>query len=130
VRKQLLEAQEWVQKHLPGYRFRTLALPMGAYPKELGWAISGGVNGSTYRHDAILMVAGGAALSPHARGLDPYHVPRIQATEAELGYWISHFDRRSEERYVSDGDPATVTVARGQTAQVRLPGGARVVERP
>ena len=130
VRKQLLEAQEWVQKHLPGYRFRTLALPMGAYPKELGWAISGGVNGSTYRHDAILMVAGGAALSPHVRGLDPYHVPRIQATEAELGYWISHFDRRSEERYVSDGDPATVTVARGQTAQVRLPGGARVVERP
>ena len=130
VRKQLLEAQEWVQKHLPGYRFRTLALPMGAYPKELGWAISGGLNGSTYRHDAILMVAGGAALSPHARGLDPYHVPRIQATEAELGYWISHFDKRSEERYVSDGDPATVTVPRGQTAQVRLPGGARVVERP
>jgi peptidoglycan/xylan/chitin deacetylase (PgdA/CDA1 family) len=130
VRKQLLEAQEWVQKHLPGHRFRTLALPMGAYPKELGWAISGGLNGSTYRHDAILMVAGGAALSPHARGLDPYHLPRIQATEAELGYWISHFDKRSEERYVSDGDPATVTVPRGQTAQVRLPGGARVVERP
>ena len=130
VRKQLLEAQEWMQKHLPGHRFRTLALPMGAYPKELGWAISGGLNGSTYRHDAILMVAGGAALSPHARGLDPYHLPRIQATEAELGYWISHFDKRSEERYVSDGDPATVTVPRGLTAQVRLPGGARVVERP
>ena len=63
VRKQLLEAQEWVQKHLPGYRFRTLALPMGAYPKELGWAISGGLNGSAYRHDAILMVAGGASLN-------------------------------------------------------------------
>ena len=130
VRKQLLEAQEWVQKHLPGYRFRSLALPMGAYPKELGWAISGGLNGSTYRHDAILMVAGGAALSPHARGLDLYHLPRIQATEAELGYWISHFDRRGEERYMSDGDPATVTVPRGQTGQVRVPGGARVVERP
>lgn len=130
VRKQLLEAQEWVQKHLPGYRFRTLALPMGAYPKELGWAISGGLNGSAYRHDAILMVAGGAALSPHARGLDPYHLPRIQATEAELGYWISHFDKRGDERYTSDGDPATITVARGQTPQVRPPGGARVVERP
>ncbi len=130
VRKQLLEAQDWVQKHLPGYRFRTLALPMGAYPKELGWAISGGLNGGTYRHDAILMVAGGAALSPHARGLDPYHLPRIQATEAELGYWISYFDKRGDERYVSDGDPATITVPRGQTAQVRLPAGARVVERP
>jgi peptidoglycan/xylan/chitin deacetylase (PgdA/CDA1 family) len=130
VRKQLFEAQEWVQKHLPGYRFRTLALPMGAYPKELGWAISGGLNGSAYRHDAILMVAGGAALSPHSRGLDPYHLPRIQATEAELGYWISHFDKQREERYMSDGDPATITVPRGQTAQVRAPGGSRVVERP
>jgi peptidoglycan/xylan/chitin deacetylase (PgdA/CDA1 family) len=130
VRKQLTEAQDWVQKHLPGYRFRTLALPMGAYPKELGWAVSGGLNGSAYRHDAILMVAGGAALSPHARGLDPFHLPRIQATEAELGYWFSHFDKRGEERYVSDGDPATITVPRGQAAQARPPGGARVVERP
>jgi hypothetical protein len=103
---------------------------MGAYPKELGWAISGALNGSAYRHDAILMVAGGAALSPHARGLDPFHLPRIQATEAELGYWISYFDKRGEERYVSDGDPATITVPRGQTAQVRPPAGARVVERP
>jgi peptidoglycan/xylan/chitin deacetylase (PgdA/CDA1 family) len=130
VRKQLLEAQEWVQKHLPGHRFRTLALPMGAYPKELAWAISGGLNGTAYRHDAILMVAGGAALSPHARGLDLYHLPRIQATEAELGYWINHFDKRVEERYMSDGDPVTITVPRGQAAHVRPPAGARVVERP
>ena len=130
VRKQLLEAQDWVQKHLPGYRFRTLALPMGAYPKELGWAVSGGLNGRAYRHDAILMVAGGAALSPHARGLDLYRLPRIQATEAELGSWISYFDKRVDERYMSDGDPGTITVPRGKTAQVRPPGGARVVERP
>jgi peptidoglycan/xylan/chitin deacetylase (PgdA/CDA1 family) len=129
VRKQLLDAQEWVQRHLPGYRFRTLALPMGSYPEELAWAISGGVDGKAYRHDAILMVAGGAALSPHARGVDLYHLPRIQATEAELAYWIGYFDNRREERYVSDGDAATVTVPEGKAAQVRLPGGARVIER-
>ena len=129
VRKQLAEAQEWVQRHLPGFRFRSLALPMGAYPKDLAWAISGGVNGTVYRHDAILMVAGGAALSPHARGLDPYHLPRIQATEVELGYWINYFDKRPEERYISDGDAATITVPAGKAAQVRPPGGARVLER-
>ena len=129
VRKQLVESQEWVQRHLPGYRFRSLALPMGAYPKELAWAISGGVNGAAYRHDAILMVAGGAALSPHARGLDPYHLPRIQATEAELGYWINHFDARPDERYISDGDASTITVPGGKAAQVRPPAGARVIER-
>jgi hypothetical protein len=128
VRKQLLESQEWVQRHLPGYRFRTLALPMGSYPRELAWAISGGA-GEGYRHDAILMVAGGAAPSPHARSFDPYHLPRIQATEAELNYWIGHFDSRPDERYVSDGDAVTVTVPGGKTAQVRTLGSIKVVER-
>src|SRR4030095_2663188 len=117
VREQLAGAQEWVQRHLPGYRFRTLALPMGSYPKELPWAVSGGPNGAGYHHDAILMVAGGAALSPHARGFDPYHLPRIQATEAELGYWINYFDSRADERYVSDGDAVTITVPGGKSAQ-------------
>jgi hypothetical protein len=67
VREQLAGAQEWVQRHVPGYRFRSLALPMGSYPKELGWAISGEAKGMTYKHDAILMVAGGATHTPGTR---------------------------------------------------------------
>ena len=35
VRDQLATAQAWVQRHVPGYRFRTVALPHGSYPKEL-----------------------------------------------------------------------------------------------
>ncbi len=81
MREQLAGAQEWVQRHVPGYRFRTLALPLGSYPKELGWAVSGEAKGMTYKHDAILMVAGGAAPSPHARNFDPNRLPRIQAVE-------------------------------------------------
>jgi peptidoglycan/xylan/chitin deacetylase (PgdA/CDA1 family) len=129
VKKQLAEAQEWVQRHVPGYRFRTVALPMGAYPKDVSWAVAGQVNGTAYRHDAILMVAGGAAPSPHARAFDPQRVPRIQATERDLAEWIGHFDRHPGERYVSDGDPATITVPRGGAAKVRLIPGVKVVER-
>jgi peptidoglycan/xylan/chitin deacetylase (PgdA/CDA1 family) len=103
VRRQVASAQEWIQRHVPGYRPRALALPMGAYPREVGWVVSGAVNGTTYRHDAILMVSGGPASSPRAKAFDPARIPRIQATESELERWITHFDRNPQERYVSRG---------------------------
>src|SRR4029453_10780632 len=64
VRTQLADAQVWVQRHVPDYRFRTLALPHGVYPRDVSWALNGTAKGSSYRHEAILMVAGGAAASP------------------------------------------------------------------
>ena len=129
VRGQIATAQEWIQHHVPGYRPRTLALPMGAYPRQVRWAEAGTVNGSTYHHDAILMVAGGAAPSPYAKGFDPYHLPRIQAVESELDGWITHFDRHPEERYVSDGEPGIVTVPSKSAGKSRSLPGLRIVER-
>lgn len=129
VREQLAGAQEWVQRHVPGYRFRTLALPLGSYPKELAWALSGEAKGMKYKHDAILMVAGGAAPSPYARNFDPNRLPRIQAVGTDLDYWITYFDRNPGERYVSDGDAATITVASGNTGKVGAVHTSRIVER-
>ncbi len=129
VREQLATAQEWIQRHVPGYRIRTLALPMGAYPRDIRWAIEGTEGREVYRHDAILKVAGGAAPSPHARALDPFHLPRIQALESELAHWLAYFDRNPQERYVSDGDPALITVPPGTLDKVRRSPGAKVVER-
>lgn len=130
VRAQLAEAQVWIQRHVPGYRPRTLALPHGVYPRDIRWAVSGSVNGTSYRHDAILMVAGGAAASPFARSFDPWRLPRIQAVERELRFWIGYFDRHPEARFVSDGDPTTVTIPIGSRDQLRsLPPHLRVVER-
>jgi peptidoglycan/xylan/chitin deacetylase (PgdA/CDA1 family) len=129
VREQLATAQEWIQRHVPGYRIRTLALPMGAYPREIHWAIEGTEGHEVYRHDAILKVAGGAAPSPHARAFDPFHLPRIQALGTELAYWLAYFERNPQERYVSDGDPALITVPPGTLDKVRRSPGAKVVER-
>lgn len=128
VRSQIATAQEWIQRHVPGYRPRTLALPLGSYPRDIRWAETGTVNGTTYRIDAILMVAGGPAPSPHAKRFDPYHLPRIQALESELGEWLTYFDRHPEERYVSDGDPAVVTVPARSAGNVRPLPGVRTVQ--
>jgi peptidoglycan/xylan/chitin deacetylase (PgdA/CDA1 family) len=130
VRRQLATAQEWIQRHVPGYRIRTLALPMGAYPQDIRWAIEGAEGQVAYRHDAVLRVAGGAAPSPYARGFDPYHLPRIQALESELAHWLGYFERNPQERYVSDGDASVITVPPGTLDKVRRSPGAKVVERP
>jgi peptidoglycan/xylan/chitin deacetylase (PgdA/CDA1 family) len=129
VRGQLATAQEWIQRHVPGYRIRTLALPMGAYPRDIRWAIEGAEGQTAYRHDAILQVAGGASPSPHARAFDPFHLPRLQAIESEFAHWLGYFDRNPQERYVSDGDASLITVPPGTLDKVRRSPGAKVVER-
>ena len=131
VRAQLAEAQQWIRRHVPDYRLRTLALPHGVYPKDVAWALAGAAKGETYRHDAILMVAGGAAPSRFARRFDPVRLPRIQAVERELRAWLAHFAKHPEDRFVSDGDPGVVTVPAARRDQVRadLPKTLRVVER-
>jgi hypothetical protein len=89
------------------------------------------VNGETYRHDALLQVSGGAAPSPFSAAFDPVRLPRIQVVDGELSRHLADFDRRPGERFVSDGDPAVVTIPSGHRRAVRapLPGHLHVVER-
>jgi len=129
VRQQIAEAQQWIHRHVPDYRIRTIALPHGVYPKDLGWALTGSAKGSTYNHDAILMVAGGAAPSPFSEKFDPAHLPRIQAVERDLAYWLRYFDKHPEERFVSDGDTASITVPRVRRVKLRGDVSGRVIER-
>lgn len=131
VRGQIAGAQQWIQRHVPDYRIRSLALPHGVYPRDVGWALRGEAKGVAYRHDAILMVAGGAAPSPFAKGFDPTRLPRIQAIDQDLGHWLAYFEKNPKERFVSDGDPATVTIPAGRRDRLRpsLAGGLKVIEK-
>ena len=131
VRAQVAEAQVWVQRHVPDYRLRTLALPHGVYPKNLAWVQEGTAKGTTYRTDGVMMVAGGAAPSPFAKAFDAMRIPRIQAVEKDLSYWLKYFESHPSERYVSDGDPSTITIPSGQRVKLKspLPKDTKVVER-
>jgi hypothetical protein len=111
-----------------GYRFRTSRSRWEAI-RRIAWAVSGEAKGMAYKHDAILMVAGGAAPSPHARSFNPHRLPRIQALERDLDYWLTYFDRNPGERYVSDGDAATITVTSGNSGKLGSVRAARVIER-
>ena len=131
VRGQIAGAQEWIQRHVPEYRIRTLALPHGVYPRDVTWALRGEAKGVAYRHDAILMVAGGAAPSPFAKSFDATRLPRIQAVDQDLGHWLGYFDKNPGERLVSDGDVTTVTIPADRRDRLKtpLPNGLKVIER-
>ena len=131
VRAQVADAQVWVQRHVPDYRLRTMALPLGVYPKNIAWIQEGTAKGTTYKNEAILMVAGGAAPSPFAKAFDPMRLPRIQAVEKDLAYWLGHFDKTPSDRFVSDGDPSTLTIPAGSRPKLKLtlPKDLKVTER-
>ena len=131
VRAQVAEAQVWVQRHVPDYKLRTLALPLGVYPKNVAWLQEGTAKGTTYRNEAVMMVAGGAAPSPFAKAFDAMRVPRIQAVEKDLAFWLTHFEKTPSDRFVSDGDPSTLTIPSGQRAKLKLtlPKDLKVLER-
>jgi hypothetical protein len=71
--------------------------------------VKGEFKGTTYQHEAILMVAGGAAQSPFATGCDLLHLPRIQVPGPDLKYWLSYYDKHPTEIFISDGQPDTVS---------------------
>jgi hypothetical protein len=95
------------------------------------WLLRGSAKGTTYRHDAVLKVGGGAAPSPFSRAFDPVRLPRIQAIERELAHWLGYFERNPGERFVSDGDPDTVTVPASLRDRLRSerPRRLRIVDR-
>ncbi|MBX5476724.1 MAG: polysaccharide deacetylase family protein [Clostridia bacterium] len=133
TQKQLALDQAAVARAVPGYELLTLALPFGGYPKRPDLLKSGEADGTRYRNLAFLLVGANPAPSPYLQTFDPYRVPRVQVVdparklEATFPYtWLAELDRHPERRFVSDGDPATVSVPREAAAKVR-PGNWRVV---
>jgi len=113
VRKQLALAVAAIDAAVAGYKVHILALPFGAYPKDLAWAVSGSYGGVSYHNDAILGVAGGPAPSPFSVSWDPLHLPRIQVVGQDLEKWIRYFDRHPGEVFISDGKADTVAFPSG-----------------
>jgi peptidoglycan/xylan/chitin deacetylase (PgdA/CDA1 family) len=114
VQEQIARLALAVDSAVPGYRIRTLALPLGEWPKNHALAHKGSWTDPKsgkkidYDYDAVLLVAGGPARSPY----DPQFNPLILTREQIFGHALKNLvDRmdREKSRYVSDGDPKTVT---------------------
>jgi polysaccharide deacetylase len=113
VQEQIARLQLAVDSAVPGYKIRTLALPLGLWPRNRALAFKGSwtdpKTGRTvsYEHDAVLEVAGGPARGPHDAEFDPRSLDRVQVVNQELERSIAHLEKTGTG-YVSDGHASMV----------------------
>ena len=124
VQEQIARLQMAVDSAVPGYRIRTLALPLGLWPKnrELAWKGSWTDPKSkrtiTYNHDVVLEVSGGPNVSPYDPKFDGHSVDRLQVTQNDLVKAMDYMDKTGT-RYVSDGNPNSVAARQPTTGTAK-----------
>ena len=115
ARRELALQVKRTRDYLPGYNVRSLALPFGEHPEDMSYIIEGNFKGTAYRHEGILLVGANPAPSPFSRDFNPAALPRVRASEMDtdgvgLYDWLERLRDDPKRRYISDGDPAAVTV--------------------
>jgi hypothetical protein len=107
---------------VPGYRFRSLALPFGREARGMAARVaSGEYEGIAYENLGVMGVGWKPAPAPASREFDPLSIPRVRASGmkpvvSDCAWWLRSLSR--EEQYVSDGDPGAVTVPKEEEATV------------
>ncbi|HEX8393000.1 MAG TPA: polysaccharide deacetylase family protein [Longimicrobium sp.] len=107
VQEQIARLQLAVDSAVPGYRIRTLALPLGIWPRtrSLAWAGSwrDPATGQTVRYDhaAVLEVSGGPSVSPRDPAYDPRSIDRVIAYRDAVERTIRRLE--PDGAYVSSG---------------------------
>ena len=103
VERQLALSQTGLEELLPGYEVVSLSVPFGAYPPDERVLVGGLYQDKLYTYKAAVEVSGGLAPSPHSADFDPYHIPRVQASQSELDYWLDYANQPGVY-YVSVGE--------------------------
>ncbi len=110
ARKQLAESQATLEKLIGGtYSVTSIAVPYADYPEDEGILASGEYDGITYAYTAALTVDGTPAFSPFSTEFRPLHISRITASGNYLAQAIARLKADPQLRYISDGDPTTVS---------------------
>jgi hypothetical protein len=92
-----------------GYSVTSIAIPYGEYPSSDSILKSGTYEDTTYAYTAALSINSAPSSSPFSSKFDALHIPRIRGSESYITDAIQRFKDHPELRYVSDGDPTTVS---------------------
>jgi peptidoglycan/xylan/chitin deacetylase (PgdA/CDA1 family) len=118
VQRAIVRGERMITDAVPEAKVWTLALPFGDFPRQRQLALRGAWDGQEYSYRGVFTVAGEPAQSPFSIRFDPLSIPRIESQpwrgEVDLGsgYWLRYLNQHRSRRYVSDGDPKTVSFPR------------------
>lgn len=96
----------------------TLSLPLGVFPADRSLVARGSAAVGDYRNEGVLLVGSAPAPSPFAAEFAPQAIPRIRSSPSWDGgdpdfgsrFWLEQLELgRTYRRYVSDGDPTTIS---------------------
>jgi hypothetical protein len=125
VQRQLVLGDRVLSNLLPGYRAQTMALPEGALPRPSALAVSGSWDGQSYRFAGVFLAGAEPAPSPFSTKWDPAAIPRIRTNptwngsrDFTAGMWLDELERNPGLRYVSDGNPETISFPRALADQL------------
>lgn len=120
VQQELAGCVSKTQHMLAQVQMDTVALPYGSFPHNRALLASGSSEGQTYANRAALKVGAEPAPSPASTKFKPMALPRIQAYDGESGstFWLNQLKKHPKRRYVSDGDPHTITVPKAEVDKV------------
>jgi peptidoglycan/xylan/chitin deacetylase (PgdA/CDA1 family) len=108
--KQLAQSQATLEELIGGsYEVTTLAVPFGEYPESDAILASGQYEDITYAYTAALSVSDGPCPSPFSTEFRALHIPRYRGSDPYLADAIAYFKQNPQLRYISDGDPMTVS---------------------
>lgn len=111
--KQLAQSQAILEDMIGGgYQVTSLAIPYGEYPPSDEFIRSGKYEGTSYAYSAAVSIVNRPSASPFSTEFDPLHIPRVRGSENYLADAVKKFKSKPELRYISDGDPTTVSAPR------------------
>jgi len=118
IQEEIGKADQLIRNNAPGYTPRAVSYPYGERPLAAlrSYVLNGLWEGQAYHYDWGLREGqSGAAGVPNRVGFDPLDIPRVRGTDVtqtDLGWTLRQYQSHPERRYISDGDPATITVPR------------------
>ncbi|HKP18275.1 MAG TPA: putative glycoside hydrolase, partial [Gaiellaceae bacterium] len=128
VQRQLVLGDRVLSDLVPGYRPKTMALPLGSVPRPASLARSGSWDGERYRFAGVFLAGAEPAPSPFSTKWDPAAIPRIRTNPAwdgtrdfTAGMWLDLLERDPSLRYVSDGDATKITYPSAKDPQLAAP---------
>jgi hypothetical protein len=99
------------------YQVTSLSVPKGEYPQNEALLASGSYDGKAYTYMSAVTLGETLCPSPFSTLFNVWHIPRITVTGNTLRDAIAGLKADQGSRYISDGDPTTVsapsTLAKG-----------------
>lgn len=114
VQEELAVAQAAIVADAPKAEVVSFALPYGALPRDKKvqpFLATGTHAGTTYRHTGVCLAAWRPMHAPGTRKYNPLRIERITPEDMRFGlkYWVDELASGRLQRYISDGDPTTVS---------------------